>query len=265
MQNFNWDAKDYSNFSSEQQKWGRELIAKLNLKEDDEVLDIGCGDGKITAEISLKVKKGHVTGIDNSEPMIQLAKRKFPPAKYQNLSFEVCDAREIYFHEQFNVVFSNAALHWVDDHAKVLKGIYKSLKPVGRVLLQFGGKGNASDILNILNEIKKDDEWIQYFNNFKFPYNFPGEKEFTELIGKSGLNSKRIQLVEKDMVHKGKSGLAGWVRTTWLPYTSKVPENRREEFIETIAQNYINKFPPDINGLVHLNMVRLEAEASKLN
>ncbi len=263
MEKFNWDAKDYSNFSSEQQKWGRELTAKLNLKEDDEVLDVGCGDGKITAEISLKVKEGHVTGIDNSEPMIQLAKKKFQSEKYQNLSFEVCDAKEIYFHDQFSVVFSNAALHWVDDHEKVLNGIYKNLQPGGRVLLQFGGKGNAAEILNILDEMIKDEKWIQYFSNFKFPYNFPGDKEYTELISKSGLLLKRVQLVGKDMIHEGETGLAGWIRTTWLPYTSKVPENKREEFIDIITKRYINKFPPDINGNVHLNMVRLEAEALK--
>lgn len=265
MEKFNWDADDYSNFSSEQQKWGRELLSKLNLKEDDEVLDVGCGDGKITAEISLKLKRGHVMGIDNSKPMIQLAKRKFPAEEYQNLSFEVCDAKELYFHDQFSVVFSNASLHWVDDHAKVLNGIYKSLKPGGRVLLQFGGKGNASDLLHIIGEIIKDDEWMQYFDNFKFPYNFPGDREFTGLVKKSGLHSKRIRLVEKDMIHKGKTGLAGWIRTTWLPYTSNVPENKGDEFIEIITQSYINKFPPDTNGMVHLKMVRLEAEALKEN
>lgn len=265
MEKFKWDADDYSNFSSEQQKWGRELISKLNLKEDDEVLDIGCGEGKITAEISLKVKKGNVKGIDNSGPMIQLAKQKFPAEEYQNLSFEVCDAREIYFHDRFSVVFSNAALHWVDDHAKVLEGIYKSLKPGGRILLQFGGEGNASAAFLILDEIINDEKWSKYFQNFKFPYNFPGDIEYSDLITKSGLTLKRVQLVEKDMVHEGEAGFAGWIRTTWLPYTSKVPENEREEFISRNVKRYVEKFKKDLNGNIHIKMVRLEAEAVKRN
>jgi trans-aconitate 2-methyltransferase len=265
MQNYKWDAEDYLNFSSEQQKWGRELIAKLNLKEDDEVLDIGCGNGKITAEISLKVEKGHVTGIDNSEPMIQSAKKNFPPSEYQNLSFEVCDAREIYFQEQFNVVFSNAALHWVDDHKKVLNGISKSLKPGGRILLQFGGKGNAAQAFLIINEIIKDEKWGEYFQDLKFPYNFPGENEYSDMISKSGLNVKRVQLIEKDMMHEGETGFAGWVRTTWLPYTSRIPENEREKFITQIVKRYVEKFPKDLNGKIHIKMVRLEVEAVKNN
>jgi ubiquinone/menaquinone biosynthesis C-methylase UbiE len=77
MDNYKWDAKDYSNFSSGQQKWGRELISKLSLKENDTVLDIGCGDGKITAEIAEQVPAGSVKGIDNSESMIKLASEKF--------------------------------------------------------------------------------------------------------------------------------------------------------------------------------------------
>ena len=137
MDIYNWEAKDYSELSSEQQKWGKELISKLNLKEDDHVLDIGCGDGKITAEITAQVPDGCVTGIDNSEEMINLAAEKFPPDKYPNLSFQICNAKEITFNNQFTIVFSNAALHWVDDHTIVLEGIYRSLKPGGRILLQF--------------------------------------------------------------------------------------------------------------------------------
>lgn len=263
MDKYKWDADDYANFSSEQQKWGRELISKLNLKEDDYVLDIGCGDGRVTAEIAAMVPGGQVIGIDNSEHMIQLATKRFPPEQYSNLSFQIFDAVKITFENQFSVVFSNAALHWVENQFEVLKGIYRSLKPGGRILLQFGGKGNAASILNILDEITKDEEWSQYFSNFNFPYNFPGDEEYSELIKNSGLTVQRVQLYEKDMIHDGEAGLEGWIRTTWLPYTSRIPENEREEFISLIVKKYIEKFPLDINGKVHLKMVRLEAEAVK--
>ena len=263
MQKYKWDAGDYANFSSEQQKWGRELIAKLNLKKNENVLDIGCGDGKVTAEISLKVPSGSVTGIDNSETMIKLAEDKYPKEKYSNLSFHLCDAKEINFNDQFDVVFSNAALHWVDDHSKVLSGICKSLKPKGRILLQFGGKGNASQAFLILNEMIKDKKWSHYFENFRFPYNFPADKEYTELIKKAGLKVKRVELVVKDMLHEGEEGLAGWIRTTWLPYTSRIPEGKREEFVRTAARKFVERFPPDEKGKVHAEMIRLEAEAVK--
>ena len=76
---------------------------------------------------------------------------------------------------------------------------------------------------------------------------------------------KRVQQVEKDMIHEGEDELAGWIRTTWLPYTSRTPENKREEFIKMIVKRYVEKFPPDKKGMIHLSMIRLEAEAIKDN
>jgi trans-aconitate 2-methyltransferase len=263
MQKYKWNADDYAKFSSQQQKWGRELIAKLNLKKNENVLDIGCGDGKVTAEISLTVPNGTVIGIDNSETMIKLAEKKFPEEIYSNLSFHLCDAENINFNDQFDVVFSNAALHWVDDHHEVLNGIYKSLKQGGRILLQFGGKGNAASAFIILDELMKDNEWLPYFRNFKFPYNFPGDEEYTALIKKSGFNIRRVELVEKEMIHEGEGGFAGWIRTTWLPYTSRIPEDKREEFIIAAVRKYIERFPPEEKGKIRIKMVRLEAEAVK--
>ncbi|MHC4459686.1 MAG: hypothetical protein ACYS0I_21825 [Planctomycetota bacterium] len=62
---------------------------------------------------------------------------------------------------------------------------------------------------------------------------------------------------------EGQSGLEGWIRTTWLPYTERVPEEKRNEFIKTLATDYINQVPIDSRGKVHVAMVRLEVEAKK--
>jgi trans-aconitate methyltransferase len=263
MIKYKWNAGEYANFSSEQQKWGRELISKLHLKENESVLDIGCGDGKITVEIASIVSNGFVTGIDNSEPMIKLAREKFPAERYSNLSFRICDAKEIPFNNQFDAVFSNAALHWVDDQLKVLKGIYKSLKPGGRILLQFGGKGNAAQVFIILDEMMKDKKWGAYFGDLKFPFNFPGYEEYAELIKKAGLSIKRVELLEKEMILETEENFAGWIRTTWLPYTERIPENKRDEFISRVIKKFIERFSVGTDGKLHVNMVRLEAEAVK--
>jgi len=75
------------------------------------VLDIGCGDGKVTAEISRLVLKRTIVGIDNSFSMIALASKRFPPKDCPNLSFQVMDAGSLLYHECFDLIFSNAALH----------------------------------------------------------------------------------------------------------------------------------------------------------
>ncbi len=126
--NFQWNASDYAKNSSAQQAWARELITKLELNGKEALLDIGCGDGKVTAEIAQVLTEGTVIGVDSSKEMVQLAKQNFPPKSWPNLSFDQQDAQHLNFKEQFDVIFSNAALHWVLDHTPVLIGIYQALK-----------------------------------------------------------------------------------------------------------------------------------------
>jgi trans-aconitate 2-methyltransferase len=76
-------------------------------------------------------------------------------------------------------------------------------------------------------------------------------------------SARAHELLAKDMKQAGKDGLAGWVRTTWLPYTDQLPARLRGEFIAEIVDRYANKHQPDEAGFVHVAMVRLEVEASK--
>jgi len=258
---YRWDARVYQEHSSEQQKWGKELIQKLNLKGHEKVLDIGCGDGKVTAEIAECVPEGSVIGIDNSEEMIRLASRTFPKEKFLNLFFQLKDARYLDFNDEFDIVFSNASLHWVIDHLPVLRGIQKSLKHSGRVLIQMGGRGNAAEIIEVLEMMMKDKKWESYFTCFSFPYGFYGPEEYGAWLKEAGLKSKRIELIPKDMVHQGRRGLSTWIRTTWLPYTQRVPETLRQEYIEEIVDHYLKKHPIAEDGTINIQMIRLEIEA----
>jgi trans-aconitate methyltransferase len=81
----------------------------------------------------------------------------------------------------------------------------------------------------------------------------------------AGLVPRRLELVPKDMVHQGLAGLEGIIRTTWLPYTERLPDNLRQEFINDVACRYLELYPLDEDGLVHVQMMRLEVEAGKTN
>jgi trans-aconitate 2-methyltransferase len=111
-----WNADDYAKHSSSQYKWAQELIPKLKLSGSEALLDIGCGDGKITAVLAKSLPHGCIVGIDSSENMVTLAQHTFPPDAYPNLSFQRMDARALTFQEKFDHVFSNAALHWITDY-----------------------------------------------------------------------------------------------------------------------------------------------------
>jgi trans-aconitate methyltransferase len=263
MSSYNWNADEYARHSKAQQVWARELIAKLDLQGSENILDIGCGDGKVTAEIAQAIPNGSILGVDNSSSMIELAQNKYPPDHYPNLNFQFADARALPFSREFEIVFSNAALHWVRDHRPVLAGVYRSLRPNGRILLQMGGRGNASDILSILDDMISKSIWAGYFNGFDFPYGFHDAADYKKWLEKTGFHSIRADLIPKAMAHDGPDDLTGWFKTTWLPYTQRIPESQREEFVGELVEKYLHKYPADRNGTIHVKMVRLEIEAIK--
>jgi trans-aconitate 2-methyltransferase len=260
---YNWNAQDYSKNSQNQFQWAQELIPKLKLKENEALLDVGCGDGKITAELARYLPKGRAVGVDSSEKMIDLAKKAFPQKDYPNLCFQVMDARILTFESEFDIVFSNAALHWIIDQKAVLAGVLRSLKPGGRLLFQMAGKGNAKSILNLINELGNEEQWKGFLGNMTFPYGFYDPEEYTEFMRQAGLVAERIELFPKDMKFIGAEGLAGWVRTTWLPFTERIPVELRPKFVELIVKRYLEQHPADSEGVVHVAMMRIEVEAHK--
>ena len=258
-----WNAEDYADHSTAQFTWAREMIGKLNLRGSESVLDIGCGDGKVTALIASSLAGGTVTGIDSSASMIALAQKKFPSSLYPNLSFVQADASMLSFADQFELAFSNAALHWIPDQGPVLQGVRAALKSSGRIFFQMGGRGNATDILDIANRCIKEERWRSYFSGFSFPYRFFSPEEYEVLLREAGFIPKRLELIPKDMTQKGREGFAGWIRTTWLPYMERIPEQKRDLFVSDLIDAYLGEFPMDREGLVHTRMVRLEVEAVK--
>jgi trans-aconitate 2-methyltransferase len=261
---YQWNPEEYQDNSANQKKWGTDLVSGLKLIGNERVLDIGCGVGNITAMIAEKLPIGSVIGVDSSLDMIKQAEKNYPTHKHTNLSFVVKDARELDFVNEFDVVFSNACLHWIKNHLPVLQGITRSLRSSGRIMLQMGGKDNAKHILEVITLLIRKHRWSSYFINFEFPYGFYGPEEYKNWLVETGLAIKRLELVPKDMTHENKEQFAAWIRTTWLPYTQAVPASLREQFIDELVMEYVKLYPVDGNGLIHIQMKRLEVEAYKL-
>jgi trans-aconitate 2-methyltransferase len=254
-----WNPADYHQHSSAQQTWARELIEKLRLGGNERVLDLGCGEGKVTADIAARLRGGEVLGLDISPAMVSFAREHYPKELYPNLLFTVGDMLNLQFEREFDVVFSNAALHWVSDHGRVFSGIRRALRPGGRVLLQMGGKGNAAPVLAIVDEMRTEEPWSEHFRGFSFSYAFYGPEEERRSLEEAGIAPVRVELIRKDLAFDSEEGLAGWIRTTWLVYLEQLPDEMRPIFIREIVGRYQADHPsPD--GKIHIPMMRLEVE-----
>jgi trans-aconitate methyltransferase len=259
-----WNAADYAANSVVQQTWARELIAKLRLRGHEHILDVGCGDGKVTAEIARALPGGLAVGVDASPEMIAFARKTFPAQKNPRLTFDVMDARKVKFDQAFDLIFSNAALHWVDDHQAFLRGASACLRPGGRLIVSCGGRGNAHDVFVALRPEMRLKRWRPFFRRMPKPYFFYSPEAYEKWLPRFGFKTVRVRLTPKDATYPGRDGFAAWLRTTWLPYVQRVPDDLRGEFIAAVAERYTARHRPDADGKVHVRMVRLEIDAIKV-
>ena len=257
-----WDPADYARNSASQAVWAGELLSRLSLPRHARVLDVGCGDGQITAQIAASVPEGFVLGVDASPPMIAHAQAQH---RASHLRFEVMDARQLAVQAaSFDLVFSNAALHWVDDHRAFLRGAAAALRPGGRLAVSCGGRGNAQEVFVAVRAILRRATWRDYFRQLTRPYFFYAPEQYARWLPEAGFRAELIRLADKEAVHPGVAGLTAWLRTTWLPYTQRVPAERREEFLAAVTARYLARHPLDGKGQARVRMVRLEIEATRV-
>lgn len=261
MTDIRWNPSDYAANSSAQEACARELMDRLHLRGDEHILDVGCGDGRVTAELARRVPRGRVVGVDASAEMIRHAKQVQSPGGPSHLEFHAMDARCLAWPARFDVVFSNAVLHWVDDQRAFLRGAAAALKPGGRLVLAAGGKGNAAEVFAALRSVMRQAPWRAWFRRLSVPYFFHEPEVYRRWLMEAGFHEIHVALVPGRVAYAGPAGLAAWLRTTWLPYTQRVPVDRREAFIAEVVARYVARQPPDGSGNVLVDIVRLEIEA----
>lgn len=137
MAAYEFDGEKYKQASKHQKEWGNNLISQLHLCGAETVLDLGCGDGVLSRQIAQLVPKGKVIGIDASYGMLQTAKK----LECDNLSFMQIDINDMDFSNEFDIIFSNAALHWVLNHSLLLNRSFCALKQGGSIHWNFAGDG----------------------------------------------------------------------------------------------------------------------------
>jgi len=258
-----WNAADYAAHSRGQLAWALSTIERLELRPTDTVLDIGCGDGKVTAELARRVPSGRVVGVDSSPDMVRLATETWG-ASSPNVEFHVADAGALALPAIFDLVFSNSTLHWIPDHPAVLRGVARALKPRGRVVLSMGGRGTAAAVHEALAELRAAGPWAPYLADLEAPHHFFGPEEYRDWLPQAGLRCRRAELTPRVMRHAQMAALEGWLRTTWMPYLERVPPGARGDFISDLAEAVRQRCDTADDGAILLPMVNLEVQAEKL-
>src|SRR6266545_6279476 len=141
-----WDPKQYHKFQAERSAPFFDLLALVEIRPDLKVVDLGCGTGELTRQLADALPNSDVTGIDSSSQMLDAARaRSFSSSNPStllraSLHFEQGDQAQLT--GEWDLIFSNAALHWTENHAELIPNLYQRLTPGGQIAVQIPSNHN---------------------------------------------------------------------------------------------------------------------------
>lgn len=242
-----WDASSYNQNSISQQKTSQYLLEKFKFDGDEAVLDLGCGEGKLSAAISSLIPSGEITGIDLSSNMIDFAKESFPHHQFPNLSFNEGNACYLDYKDAFDVIFSFTALQWVEDHEKALKCMKRALKPNGTIAVAMP-MGFPLTMNLAIEEMISDETWRPFFTDFSTGFNFVTLEKYETLLEMAGFDINLIEKMPQKDFFESKEALSSFM-SQWFPYLRALPDDLKETFMSQFLDRYFELEEIDIaNG-----------------
>jgi SAM-dependent methyltransferase len=199
-----WTADRYARNARFVADLGAGVVEWLDPRPGERILDLGCGDGALT--VKLREAGATVVGADASEALVTAARAL-------GLDALVMDGEALTFEREFDAVFSNAALHWMPNAGAVIDGIGRALKPGGRFVAEFGGKGNVAAIVTALLAV---GERYGIEPRHAMPWYFPTPDEYAALLEAAGFAVERIALIPRPTPLPG--DIRGWLETFREPF-----------------------------------------------
>ncbi len=223
-----WDAELYDARHAFVWEKAKGLVELLAPKPGERILDLGCGTGALTAEIA--ACGAEVFGIDRSADMIAEARMKFPALRY-----EVLDARELSFAGEFDAVFSNAVLHWIREPERVIAGVKKALRPGGRFVAEFGGKGNIQRLVDGMERACQAMGISQAVT--AATWYCPSIAEYAGLLETYGLEVHHAALFARPTkLEEGEKGLENWIHMFASAFSDSVGPDHLEAWIREVER-----------------------------
>lgn len=243
-----WDPERYARNARFVSDLSAAVVELLNPLPGERILDLGCGDGVLTAKFA--AIGCNVIGVDGSAAQIEAARKL-------GLNARVMDGEKLSFNGEFDAVFSNAALHWMRNPEAVISGVWRALRPTGRFVAEFGGHGCVAKIkkalVSALNRRGVEGEAA-------VPWYFPTVEEYSSLLKKNGFSVATIALVPRPTPLPG--DVTGWLETFGESFTACLPPAERPAYIAEVREGLRPELS-DSEGKWTADYVRLRFVALK--
>jgi len=242
-----WDPEQYGRHARFVSDLGQPVVDLLAPKPGERILDLGCGDGALTAVLA--ESGATVVGVDASAEMVAAAQAR-------GLDARTADGERLPFDAEFDAVFSNAALHWMQRPQDTIRGVARALKPGGRFVGEFGGHGCVAAItialVSALGRRGIDGYELR-------PWYFPTTEEYRTLLSAEDFTADVIDLIPRPTPLPG--DIRDWLRTFANPFLVAVAGDEREAVIDDTTE-LLRPCLCDASGNWTADYVRLRFKAT---
>lgn len=247
-----WDAQLYDHQHGFVSKYGEDLIGLLKPAPGEAILDIGCGTGDLANLIA--ASGAEVTGLDHSAEMVAAAREKYPGTR-----FDIGSASDFNFDMPFDAVFSNATLHWVLAYKGAVKCIYNALKPNGRFVAEFGGRGNVSNIIRALQTALRKRGYTVAADTLV--WYFPSLSEYCFLLEQNGFRVVYATHFDRETLLQTADGIRNWIQMFGKSFLEGIDSDEVDAILSDVEENI--RLANYKNGNWYADYVRLRLVAIK--
>ena len=262
--NGSWDARTYDQVSRlVQYRWGQQVLEWRKWRGDEIVMDAGCGSGLLTRRLAKRVPRGKVYAVDIDSNMIKQAKNNLQ--FLNNVEIIQSSFTDIRIPGKLDVIFSNSALHWIQDHRKAFQKFWEMLKPIsdsnkitdisissnnnnnsgsnGQLLIQCGGYGNLQQIITMLERITHLDQFKEHFTDWKQPWYFPKLDDTYKLLQQTGYVNTRVFSSSNHVILPNRRVYSKFVKTVVIKsYLDHLSRDNDDDEIDKLKTLFLDVF-----------------------
>jgi trans-aconitate 2-methyltransferase len=228
-----WDGSSYDRISAPMESLGREVLARLQLRGDELVVDAGCGSGRITQALLARLPRGRVIALDASASMIGAAARRLEDALAQGrVELRQLDLLELELEQPADAVLSTATFHWIADHERLFARLHSALRPGGQLVAQCGGEGNINGLRARAGAVVAREPYRRHFRDWRAPWHYAAPQPTRARLLAAGFASAACWLAPapREPEHARE-----FLQTIVLgPHVQQLPEQLREAFMDDV-------------------------------
>jgi trans-aconitate 2-methyltransferase len=233
-----WDGVSYRQVSALQMWLATQSLSGVSMAGDEHVLDVGCGDGRITAAIAGQLPDGSILGIDPSPRMVDAAQELTSPDS-PRLRFAVGDVLTMDYRHEYDAVVSFNALHWVLDQHTALSRVRTALRDTGWALVQVVCAGPRPSLEHMAMLTCSAPAWSGNFTGFRAPFRHVDPDEYADLAARAGLRLVERDVTDRSWDFDSAEEFARWCRVGFDSWTARLPdEPAADAFVADVLDTY---------------------------